>query len=164
MKNKFHETFGRSKDFPVLNGCDDFIDRLSKMKVSPVEMMQTVFVSSDFEDAYTNTSIDHIQKSIEELSSYINLDSQHSLLIIKLLGTVFRNCYFYTPTGLYRQTKGMPMGDISSRDALDIDLVNSEIKIIQDIMKLSSKIHVFSRLVDDVSVIAHGRFKDVKSI
>ena len=86
------------------------------------------------------------------------------VLIRKLVDLVFSNCYFFTPKSLFRQTRGMPMGDVSSRDSLDIDLTSSEYRILSKLSSLSTKVHLYCRLVDDISVILQGDFTQVISV
>ena len=56
------------------------------------------------------------------------------------------------------------MGDVSSRDSLDIDLTSSEYRILSKLSSLSTKVHLYCRLVDDISVILQGDFTQVISV
>ena len=107
--------FDKSLEFPVLRGCDDYLDRLHDVKLVSSRMMETVMLTADFSDAFTETGIDRLQDSICVVGKIIDLDNSTTDLMKKLVILVFSNCYFYTPNGLYRQTRGMPMGDYSSR-------------------------------------------------
>ena len=80
---------------------------------------------------------------------------------MKLVDLVFLNCFFYTPYGLYRQSKGMPMGDYSSRDSLDVDLYFSEFEIINSIENAFLKVHLYCRLVDNISAVVQRPFSEV---
>ena len=53
------------------------------------------------------------------------------------------------------------MGDFSSRDSLDVDLTRSEYEIITLVKNLPLKLHLYARLVDDISIIAQGKFSDL---
>ena len=55
----------------------------------------------------------------------------------------------------------MPMGDYSSRDGLDLDLTRSEYEIISLVADLSLRVHLYVRLVDDISIVAQGDFSEV---
>jgi hypothetical protein len=119
--------------YPVLKGCDDYLERLQDVKLDSSRMMETTLLTADFGDAFTETGIDRLQESIsigdaftetgidrlqESISTIGNivaLDISTIDLMRKLVVLVFTNCYFYTPSGLYRQSRGMPMGDYSSR-------------------------------------------------
>ena len=92
-----------SKNFPVLSGCDDYISRLGDIELSQENIMRTVLLSSDFEDAYTNADISHIQSSVKKLSIYVNLPKSHVDLMVSLLSLVFENSYFVTTMGIYKQ-------------------------------------------------------------
>ena len=117
-------------DFTVLSGCDDYIARLSRLKLDTDAQMKTTLLTADFGDAYTETGINHIQDSVSEIGKVLGSAEEKLDLIKRLVESVFSNCYFFTPNGLFRQTRGMPMGDVSSRDALDIDLAYSEYNIL----------------------------------
>ena len=56
------------------------------------------------------------------------------------------------------------MGDVSSRDSLDIDLTNSEFKILSSISDLALNVHLYCRLVDDISAVVQGEFTEVVSL
>ena len=101
--------------YPILNGCDDYINRLDTLRLKKNLMSKTVLITADFSDAYTETCIDGLQKSILKIGELVGVPYFEIDLMNKLVAMVFSNCYFYTPTGLYRQTRGMPMGDYSSR-------------------------------------------------
>ena len=154
----------QSEQFPVLKGSDDYLQRLCSVKLLSQNFLQTTFITADFSDAYTETGVESLKVSITEIGERIGYGKEHQELMKKLVDLVFLNCYFYTPYGLYRQTKGMPMGDISSRDALDIELVHSELEIIRRIKSSSLKVHLYCRLVDDISVLVQGPFTDVESL
>ena len=87
-------------------------------------------ITGDFSDAYTASKILRLQQSISFLGEIIGLPDFHTALINCLVDLVFTNCTFYTPLGLYKSGQGYPMGGHSSRDALDVDLLCSEIEII----------------------------------
>ena len=53
------------------------------------------------------------------------------------------------------------MGDYSSRNALDVELTSSEFEILNSIKILPLHVHLFCRLVDDISVITQGPFSEV---
>ena len=149
------------EDFTVLKGCDDFVSRLSLVKLHPEKLCQTTLVSADFSDAYTSTGIDHLKQSILNVAKLVKYEDIYAGLVVKLVDLVFLNCYFYTPFGLYRQSKGMPMGDYSSRDSLDVDLCFSEFEILNSIQSASLKVHLYCRLVDDISAVVQGPFPEV---
>ena len=131
------------------------------MSLDSSKYSRTVILTADFGDAFTETQIPRLQESISVIG-YLVIYSKHKIdLLISLVDLVFSNCYFCTPTGLYRQSKGMPMGDYSSRDSLDVDLTRSEFEIISIVNTLPLKVHLYCRLVDDISVVTQGDFKDV---
>ena len=134
------------------------------MKLDPDKSFQTTLISADFGDAYTETCIQHVQESISKIGSIIGLDEDYTILMRELIQLVFTNCYFFTPLGLYRQTRGMPMGDVSSRDALDIDLTTSEFEILSSLSSISLKVHLYCRLVDDISIVVQGSFPGVREL
>ena len=150
--------------FPVLKGCDDYIARLAKLKLDSENYLKTTLVTADFGDAYTETCISHVQNSISNIGKIIGIDVEKIMLMRKLVQLVFSNCYFFTPSGLFRQTRGMPMGDVSSRDALDLDLTNSEFQILSSLSSISLNIHLYCRLVDDISVVVQGNFRGVRDL
>ena len=62
MLDKFSHKFptisnNQIKNFTVLNGCDDYIERLSRLKLDSDKMLETTLISADFGDAYTETGI-----------------------------------------------------------------------------------------------------------
>ena len=116
-------------------------------------------VSADFSDAYTETFIPNLKKSIGVIGNLLGYDDDKSSLIKNLVELVFTNSYFYTPYGLYKQTRGMPMGDFSSRESLDLVLSRSEFVILLLLRSLDLKLNLFVRLVDDISIIHQGDFR-----
>ena len=115
MSNLRHMYEGLPYSFPVLKGCDDYIKRLDLMKLSCKKWTKTVLISADFSDAYTETGINRLQESVKLMGNLVGQPQYKTDLMVKLVKLVFTNCYFFTPYGLYRQTRGMPMGDVSSR-------------------------------------------------
>ena len=151
----------QKENFTVLQGCDDYVQRLSLIKLNPGMCFETSLISADFSDAYTATGIEHLKKSILKVTNLVKYEKSHAELIVKLVDLVFLNCFFYTPYGLYRQSKGMPMGDYSSRDSLDVDLCFSEYEIINSIENAFLKVHLYCRLVEDISAVVQGPFCEV---
>ena len=169
MLGKFKTVFPKLDNdqiehFTVLKGCDDNTKRLSFLKLDKQKSSQTILITADFSDAYTETDIEHLKESLRTVGLLVKYEDHHITLLEKLVDLVFLNCYFYTPNGLYRQTKGMPMGDYSSRESLDVELTRSEYFIINSIMNLSLKIHLFCRLVDDISLIVQGQFSEIPNV
>ena len=106
--------------YPVLNGCDDYINRLDGLRLKKEQRMKTIMITADFSDAFTETCIKGLKKSILQVGELMDIPYYEIDLMNKLVDLVFLNSYFYTPNGLYRQTRGMPMGDYSSRCTLVI--------------------------------------------
>ena len=94
----------------------------------------------------------------------IGYDNEHLELMIGLVNLVFDNVFFYTVFGLQRSTKGYPMGGHASRDALDVDLIRSELEILSSLVLKSSKIHMYGRMVDDINIIYQGDFDGMTKI
>ena len=46
--------FDKSLEFPVLRGCDDYLDRLHDVKLVSSRMMETVMLTADLSDAFTD--------------------------------------------------------------------------------------------------------------
>ena len=115
-------------------------------------------MSADFGDAFTNTSIPRLTKSISTIGHILGYENDHIEIMVGLVELVFLNSYFYTPLGLYRQSKGMPMGDFSSRESLDVVLSGSEFEILQLSADLNLNLKIYVRLVDDISVITQNHF------
>ena len=139
MLSKFKMKFpaldnDQKENFTVLKGCDDYLGRVSLIQLDSKLFLQTCLISSDFSDAYTETGVERLKSSVRSVGDLIGYEHDHVDLIEKLIDLVFLNCYLYTP---YRQTKGMPMGDYISRDALDLDLTKSEFEIMNCFHTLS---------------------------
>ena len=115
LKSRYENLSTFRLKFPVLNGCDDYIHRLDHVKLSTSKSMKTILLSADFSDVCTETSIERLKESIKRIGELIDIPYLKIDLMVKLVSLVFNNCYFYTPFGLFRQTRGMPMGDVSSR-------------------------------------------------
>ena len=166
----FRQTFpalnasDQTNNFSVLSGCEDYLERLSKLQLDKEEHSRTFLISADFSDAFTQTQIPKLQESVSVIGHVLKYQKQTIDVINGLIELVFNNCYFSTPTGLYRQTHGMPMGDYSSRDGLDCVLAASEYEIIFLANLMPLKIHLFTRLVDDISLVLQGDFKDVETL
>ena len=165
LKNMLSEFKTKFKDqFPILKGCDDYAERLSGIRLDSSKIFQTTLLTADFGDAYTETSIEHVQNSVSNIGLILKTCDEKISLVKILIKLVFSNCYFFTPYGLYRQSRGMPMGDVSSRDALDTDLVYSEYHIMSKLSSLVSNVHLYCRLVDDISVVLQGGFSGVRDL
>ena len=95
----------QSKLFPVLSGCDDYLERLREVEIDYSNYGKLFLISADFEDAFTKTDIASLKESISVIGTIVGSDNYEIELIIRLVDLVFSNCYFYTPSGLYRQTK-----------------------------------------------------------
>ena len=98
-------------------------------------------MSADFSDAYTLSLRQRLQDSLNMLGQMLDYSPSHISLMIGLVNIVFDNVYFFSIFGLQRSTKGYQMGGHSSRDALDIDLLRSEIELLSTITLQCSKIH-----------------------
>ena len=99
-----------------------------------------------------------MQESINVLEQALDSSYEHIALMIGLVNLVFDNVFFYTIYGLQRSTKGFPMGGHASRDALDVDLVRSEIELLACLVLDSSRIFIYGRMVDDVAVVLQGSY------
>ena len=136
-----------------------YLSRLSRINLQNEGYSTMTLVSADFSDAYTETFIPNLKKSIGVIGNLLGYDDDKSSLIKNLVELVFTNSYFYTPYGLYKQTRGMPMGDFSSRESLDLVLSRSEFVILLLLRSLDLKLNLFVRLVDDISIIHQGDFR-----
>ena len=154
-------TSNQSNNFTVLAGCDDYTARLNKLRLNSDLYSKTFLVSADFGDAFTETQIPRLQESISVTGHLLGYEKSKIDLLRSLVDLIFSNCYFLTPFGLFRQSRGMPMGDYSSRDSLDVDLTRSEYEIITLVSDLPLKLHLYVRLVDDISIIAQGNISDL---
>ena len=165
FNSKFPEPF-QDQDISstVLNGCDDYLSRLSKINLSREKFSMTTLISADFGDAYTETSIPKLKRSIRVIGKLLDYEDDQISLIENLVELVFANAYFYTPYGLYKQTRGMPMGDFSSRESLDIVLSNSEFDILRFMETLEINLKLFVRLVDDISIISQEDFAKTRDL
>ena len=115
LKKRYSDLTMFPLNYPILSGCDDYSHRVDNLKLDSGLLTKTVLVTADFSDAYTETGITRLQESIKMLGELLGMPYYEIDVMSKLVNLVFTNCYFYTPHGLYRQTRGMPMGDISSR-------------------------------------------------
>ena len=159
FKTKFPEPFeDQETSYTVLDGCDDYLRRLSAINMSPEHFSMATLITADFGDAFTETSIPELKKSVAVIGRLLDYEEDQVAVIEKLIELVFLNSYFYTPYGLYKQTRGMPMGDFSSRESLDIVLSASEFDILRFLVILKISLKLFVRLVDDISVVHQGDF------
>ena len=115
LKDRYSNLTMYPLKYPVLSGCDDYTHRVDNLRLDTHMLTKTVLLTADFSDAYTETGISRLQESIRMLGELLEIPYFETDVMRKLVNLVFSNCYFYTPHGLYRQTRGMPMGDISSR-------------------------------------------------
>ena len=158
MLSDFRNIFPESIPFPVLGGCDDFLKRLSHIKLTKEDFTMTTLISADFSDAFTETSIPRLTNSISMIGRLLGYEDDHIEIMKSLVELVFLNSYFYTPYGLYRQNRGMPMGDFSSRESLDVVLSNCEFEILKISLSLDMNFKLYVRLVDDISVVIQNNF------
>ena len=71
MLSKFKLKF--QDNFPILKGCDDYAERLSGIRLNSSKPFQTILLSADFGDAYTETSINHLQLSISNIGEILGI-------------------------------------------------------------------------------------------
>ena len=91
------------RSFPCLKGCDEYSSRITSIPLQTSSFSQTVLLSGDFSDAYTESQTERLKGSIMYLGKIVHYDEYKIQLILKLVDLVFNNCYFFTPYGLYRQ-------------------------------------------------------------
>ena len=65
-------------------------------------------LSADFADAYTQSELADLQKAIKKLGGVLRWSFGKISLSNKLAALVFNNCYFETPNGIHRQSRGFP--------------------------------------------------------
>ena len=150
----------------MLKVCDDYISRLKRICLDHADFSRTFLICADFLATFYNDTGAKITGAwpVSVVGSIIDYTKPEIDLMVSLVYLVFSNCYFLTPIGLYKQTKGMPMGDYSSRDGLDVDLTRSEYEILFLVHVLDLKIHLYTRLVDDISIVCQGEFDGVLSL
>ena len=151
-------------EFPILKGCDSYSKMAQNINLLSENFSSTFILSADFSDAYTLSLRGRLQESISILGQALDYTHEHIALMIGLVNLVFDNVFFYTIFGLQRSTKGFPMGGHASRDALDVDLVRSEMEILACLVLDTSRIHIYGRMVDDVSCILQGSFDDMTKL
>ena len=115
LKDRYSNLTMYPLKYPMLSGCYDYTRRLDTLRLDTSSLTKAVLLTADFSDAYTETGIYRLQESIRKLGELLEIPYYETDVMAKLVNLVFSNCYFYTPHGFYRQTRGMPMGDISSR-------------------------------------------------
>ena len=102
--------------FTVLKGCDEYINKISTIELEVDSFNSTYLISADFGDAYTETQIHRLEESITIIGALLNYNKARVDLVVSLMKLVYTNCYFKTPFGIFRQTKGMPMGDVNCQN------------------------------------------------
>ena len=150
--------------FPLIKGCDAYSSALNDINLMTSSFSSTFLLSADFSDAYTLSIRKRLQESIGYLGQMLSYQHEHIALIVGLVDLVFDNVFFFSIFGLQRSTRGYPMGGHASRDALDIDLLRSEIELLSGIMLQCSTIHYYGRMVDDISIIIQGSFDDMTKV
>ena len=150
--------------FPIIKGCDAYSSALNDINLIETNFSSTFLLSADFSDAYTLSLRQRLQDSIHVLGQMLGYTSSHLHLMMGLVDLVFNNVYFFTIFGLQRSTRGYPMGGHASRDALDIDLLRSELEILSNLTMQCSTIHYYGRMVDDISCIMQGSFDDLTKV
>ena len=58
------------QSYPILQGCDDYITRISNVKLLTENHIKTVLITADFSDAYTETDIDRLRMSIRLITNW----------------------------------------------------------------------------------------------
>ena len=90
FKNKFPKPIlGQENGFPVLEGCDDFLKRISKISLSGEKSSTTTLLNADFGDAFTNTSIPRLTKSISTIGHILGYENDHIEIMVGLVELVF---------------------------------------------------------------------------
>ena len=150
--------------FPLIKGCDAYSEALNNLDLITSSFSSTFILSADFSDAYTLSLRLRLQDSINQLGQMLGYSRSYINLVLGLVNIVFDNVYFFSIFGLQRSTKGYPMGGHASRDALDIDLLRSEIELLSELTLHCSTIHYYGRMVDDISVVIQGSYDDLTKL
>ena len=164
LRALFPSLLNTPRNFPCIKGCDEYSSRISTTALDTSLFTQTSLVSGDFSDAYTLSQLKRLQDSITTIGQLLKYEEYIVALMINLTTLIFTNSYFFTPFGLYLQGNGYPMGNFSSRDALDLDLVRTEIELLTSSFNFIKCIKDYGRMVDDISTIIQGDFTNTIKI
>ena len=140
-----------------------FSNNIHNVVYPSIDSSLLTLISGDFSDAYTQSSLEDLQQSITKLGALVSWENGKIGLSIKLARLVFENCYFETPTGIHRQSKGFPMGGHSSREGLDNILLAGEVELLRN-NEINYCLQYYYRLVDDISTAIKGSFGKVKEV
>ena len=158
-----HKELSKVMDkFPIVYGCDEYSRNIHRASFKSEDWSKITLISGDFSDAYTQSQLNDLIKSIERIGKILHWPGGKISLAKKLSALVFENCYFETPSGIMRQLSGFPMGGHSSREGLDNLLLDCELQILYD--DLASSCQYYYRMVDDVSTAVVGDFSNVRKI
>ena len=120
----------RGITFPAIYGCDEYTDNLKRANVQHEKSSTLTLISGDFSDAYTQSRLEDLKASIGQIGRAVGWTEGKLVLAQQLSRLVFENCYFETPSGISRQTRGFPMGGHSSREGLDNILLAAEFEFL----------------------------------
>ena len=148
--------------FPVIYGCDEYSRNIHQIEFDRTTWSKKTLISGDFSDAYTQSSLLDLQSSISKLGTLSKWPQHKTSLAKKLVGLVFENCYFETPSGILRQTQGFPMGGHSSREGLDNILLSREVDLLTSPVRKA--LLSYYRMVDDISLVHDGPFSQVRAL
>ena len=149
--------------YPVVMGCEEYSRKIQNIRYPAEDWSLNTILSADFADAYTQSELTDLQKAIKKLGGVVNWSSRKISLSNKLAALVFNNCYFETPSGIHRQSRGFPMGGHSSREGLDTILLASEIDLLS-LEEVNDKVQFYYRLVDDISLATNSKFFQVNNL
>ena len=148
--------------FPLIYGCDEYSANIHNVSFDRSVWSLNTLVSADFSDAYTQSNLLDLQASIAKLGPIAGWPQPKIVLAQQLSKLVFENCFFETPSGILRQTKGFPMGGQSSREGLDNILLAGEFDLLSS--SVNTNLLYYFRLVDDISVAVNGNFNLVSKL
>ena len=125
LNMKIHEKRCELGKISTVNGAQ-FAAELKAIQTKRSDKIALIAI--DMEDAYTNITLQDLEKAVKELCSEINAYHWKTDLIIKLARLVLSNNYVEASIGILKIGPCLPMGNCASGEALDTVTIACELQ------------------------------------
>ena len=163
LKSNFYVICNSDHKFPLITGCEQYFDFINNVEMNSEGFFNVMLITSDFKDAFTNATLAQLINAIHKAGTWLKSDRNLIKLMIKLARLVIPLCTFHVPQGIMISKDGYPIGGHSSCECLNLNLLICEFKTLIHLTENDNCLLSACRLVDDVSFIFRGSFKEIIS-
>lgn len=161
LRNNFRIICKSDFKFPLITGCEQYFEHINGVPCDGESFFETLLVTSDFKDAFTNATLAQLINAIHQAGKWLKYNPAKIKLMIKLARLVIPLCTFNIPQGIIISRDGYPIGGHASCECLNLNLLICEFRILLSLTESDTCLKSLVRLVDDVSMIFKGPFKNI---